>query len=467
MIDLKNLTIEKAHQDLKEGKYKVLDLVNAYKKVISEKNPDLNAYLSIWTDAENQAQIAQKMFDENTATTLTGIPFSIKDVITTKGQISTGGSKILENHIPAYDATVVEKLKTAGAIILGKTNTDEFAQGSSTENSAYGVTKNPHDTTRVAGGSSGGSAVSVAMDGALASLGTDTGGSVRQPASFCGVVGLKPTYGTVSRYGLMAMASSFDVAGPFSKTVADSEIIFNAIKGIDPLDSTTVAGTIDADVKTIGVPRSFLKEGIDPDVLQNFEDSLKKLELKGYKIKDIEIPLIEYSLAVYYILVPAEVSSNMARYDGIKFGERVSSENLSDHYTKTRGQLLGPEVKRRIMLGTYVLSAGYSDQFYNKAWQARNAIKKSFEKVFSEVDCIAMPVFPEPATKIGANDGNPLKDYLADIFTVPANVAGIPAISIPSGTVDRDGKSLPVGLQLLAPHFGENRLFSVGKRFEE
>lgn len=467
MIDLKNLTIRKTHEALKKGEFTVSELVEAYRKNIEEKNPEINAYLSVWDDIDGDIKEAQSRFENGTATLLTGIPFCIKDVICTKGRVSTGASKILENYIPPYDATVISKLKSEGIIILGKGNTDEFAQGASTENSAYGVTKNPHDISRVAGGSSGGPAAAVAMDGALAGLGTDTGGSIRLPASFCGIVGLKTTYGASSRYGLMAMASSFDGPGPMTKCVDDAEIIFNAIKGIDPMDSTTIEGDTSKEVKTIGVPRGFLKEGIDVDVLKVFEDNIEKLKNLGYQIKDIEIPYIEYSLPVYYILVPAEVSSNMSRYDGIKYGERKDGENLLEQYLETRGSLLGAEVKRRIMLGTYVLSAGYADQFYNKAWQARNLIIASFKKVFEDVDVIAMPVSPEPAFKIGENSSDPLKMYLIDIFTVGASCAGIPAISIPGGVVNREEKNLPIGLQLLAPHLAEKNLFEVGKKFEE
>lgn len=466
MINLADLTISKAHEALKRGDFTVKELADAYLAVIAEKNPEINAYLSVWDDVDAQAEAAQKRFADGTATLLTGIPMCIKDVICTKGKVSTGASKILENYRPPYSATVVEKLEAENVVILGKGNTDEFAQGGSTEYSAYGVTKNPHDTTRVAGGSSGGPAAAVAMEGALAGLGTDTGGSIRLPAAHCGVVGLKPTYGACSRYGLMAMASSLDCPGPFSKTVEDAETIFNVIKGIDPLDATTSEADVDATVKKIGVPRTFLKEGIDPDVLENFEASVSKLTDAGYEIVDIEIPNIEHALPVYYILVPAEVSSNMARYDGIKYGERSDAPDLLGHYLQTRGDLLGPEVKRRIMLGTYVLSAGYADQFYNKAWQVRNMITDSFKKVFEEVDTIALPVSPTPAHVIGENDNDPLKMYLVDVFTVGANVSGIPGISIPAGTVARDGKDLPIGLQLLAPHHGENRLFAVGKKFE-
>lgn len=467
MIDLTTLTITKAHEALKSGEYTVRDLVSAYQQVIAEKNPEINAYISVWDNIDDQIDAAQQRFTDGTATLLTGIPFGIKDLIQVAGRTTTAGSKILEHYTATYSASVIEKLQKENIIILGKTNTDEFAQGSSTENSAYGVTKNPHDVTRVPGGTSGGSSAALAGGMALAALGTDTGGSIRQPSSFCGTVGLKPTYGATSRYGVVAAASSLEGPGPMAKTVSDVEIIFNAMKGVDPLDSTTIEGDISSDVKTIGVPRAFThREGIDPDVLETFDTALKQLADCGYTIVDIDLPSLDYALATYYVINAAEISSNMARYDGIKFGERVDADTLGEQYARTRGQMLGPEVKRRIMLGTYVLSAGYADEFYYKAQQMRSTIKKDFEKAYENVDIIAMPVAPSPAFKIGEKTTDPLTMYLEDIFTVVANVVGVPAISIPSGTVDRDGVSLPVGLQLLAPHLGEKRLFEVGKKFE-
>lgn len=465
-MELHKLTIEEAHAKLTSGEITAPQLAEACLAQIKERDDDINAYIEVFDDVMQQAEAAQKKIDAGEATMLTGIPLSIKDVICMKGRRATGGSKILEKYIAPYSATVIEKLDEHTPVYIGKTNTDEFAQGASTENSAYGVTKNPHDFERVAGGSSGGATASIAADMALGGLGSDTGGSIREPASFCGVVGFKPTYGAVSRYGLMAMASSFDVISPTTKTVADAEILFNAIKGKDTMDATSVEGEGDATVKTIGVPRDFLTEGIDEDVLASFEAGLDKLRKEGYEIKDITIPNIEYALATYYVLVPAEVSSNMARYDGVKFGERIEGADLLDTYKKTRGQLLGSEVKRRIMLGTYVLSAGYADQYYRKAWVARNKIKESFAEVFKDVDAIAMPVAPTPAFKIGERATDPLQMYLIDIFTVVANVVGLPAMSVPGTPVEREGKQLPVGFQLLAPHLHEQRLFEVGKKFE-
>jgi aspartyl-tRNA(Asn)/glutamyl-tRNA(Gln) amidotransferase subunit A len=460
-------TIETLNTKLISKELTVQEVVDAFLSNIYEKNDELNVFIEIHTDfIQEQIKIAQDKIDTGTATILTGIPIAIKDNILIKGEKITAASIILEGYTATYDATVIQKLKAQGAILIPRANMDEFAMGASTEFSAFGVTKNPHDTGRVAGGSSGGSAVAVASGMSVASLGSDTGGSVRQPASFCGVVGLKPTYGSVSRNGLIAMASSFDVIGPITKNVQDAQIIFDAIKGIDPLDQTTVLGEISSEVKKIGVPYHFLKSGIDADVLAVFNSNIEQLKKMGYEIVDISLPSFEYALSIYYILVPAEVSSNMSRFDGVKFGQKVEGKDLIDDYFQTRGQLLGTEVKRRIMLGTYVLSAGYADEYYRKAWVARNAIKTEIKNIFKEVDMIAMPVAPSPAFVIGEMSSDPLKMYLADIFTVSANVAGVPAISIPAGSVERDNKKLPVGLQLLAPWYGEQQLFNVGRKFE-
>lgn len=462
-----HLTVEQINTKLISKELTVAELVDVYLSVISEKNKELNVFIKIHIDfIKEQIAHAQAMIDSGNATLLTGIPIAIKDNILIKGEEVTAASKILEGYKGTYDATVISKLKEQGAILIPRANMDEFAMGGSTEFSAYGVTKNPFDTDRVAGGSSGGSAVAVAAGMSALALGSDTGGSIRLPASFCGIVGLKPTYGSVSRSGLMAMASSFDVIGSFSHTVKDSKVLFDVIKGVDPLDQTTVSKEISSEVKKIGVPYHFLKSGIDQDILDTFNLNIEKLKSLGYEIVDISLPSFEYALSIYYILVPAEVSSNMSRYDGVKFGQKIEGKDLIDDYFQTRGQLLGDEVKRRIMLGTYVLSAGYADEYYRKAWAARNKIKQEVKKVFEQVDIIAMPVSPMPAFKIGEMSADPLKMYLADIFTVSANVAGVPAISIPSGKVKRDEKELPVGLQLLAPWHGEERLFNVGQKFE-
>lgn len=472
-MDLSNLTIKKASELLQSKKVTVKELVDFYLKRIDETK-NLNIFLETYPDLEEQIDKAQQKINSGEATELTGIPIAIKDNILLKGNKTSASSKILENYKATYDATVISKLREHNPIFLGRLNMDEFAMGGSTENSAFGVTKNPIDPERVSGGSSGGSAAAVAADLAIFTLGSDTGGSIRQPASFCGVTGLKPTYGSVSRHGLMAMGSSLDVIGPLTKNIEDSKIVFNAIKGKDPKDSTTIEKDSDSEnnteVKKIGVPRSYLKEGIDKDVLENFEKSLKKLEENGYEIVDIEMPDLDYSLAVYYVIMPAEVSSNMARYDGVKYGEKVEGQDLIESYFKTRGNLLGPEVRRRIILGTYVLSAGYSDQYYNKAWQVRNLIKKEFESAFEKVDLIALPTSPTPSFKIGEKE-DPVSMYLADIFTVSANLAGVPAISIPDGEVSRENNSgkkveLPTSLQLMAPYLSEDKLFEVGQKFE-
>ncbi|NCS98896.1 Asp-tRNA(Asn)/Glu-tRNA(Gln) amidotransferase subunit GatA [Candidatus Parcubacteria bacterium] len=468
-MDLSNLTIKKARELLDSKKVSVRELVDFYLDKIKETE-DLNIFLEIYPDLDEQIEKAQQKIDSGEASDLTGIPIAIKDNILIKGKKSSAGSKILEGYVATYDATVISKLGEHCPIFLGRVNMDEFAMGGSTENSAYGVTKNPVDPERVAGGSSGGSSAAVAADLAVFALGSDTGGSIRQPASFCGITGLKPTYGSVSRYGLMAMGSSLDVIGPLTKNTEDAEIVFNIIKGKDPKDSTTIeddkSDSANDDVKKIGVPRSFLKEGIDEIVLENFEKSLAKLKEKGYEIVDIEMPDLEHSLAVYYVIMPAEVSSNMARYDGVKYGNKIEGEDLIGDYFKTRGQLLGAEVRRRIILGTYVLSAGYSGQYYNRAWQVRNLIKKEFDKAYEEVDVIALPTSPTPAFKIGEKE-DPVSMYLADIFTVSANLAGVPAISIPEKAVSSGGNAkLPTGLQLIAPQLKEARLFQVGKKIE-
>lgn len=470
MIDLKKLTIVSVQKSLRNKEFSARDLAEAYLAKIAEANKDINAYLEVYDDVLKQADFADDLIQKGQAKEMTGIPIAIKDNLLFKGKKVTSASKILEGYVAPYDATAIKKLRDQGAIFLGRANMDEFAMGGSTENSAFGVTKNPYDLERVAGGSSGGSVASVAMDGALASLGSDTGGSVREPASFCGVVGLKPTYGSVSRYGLMAMGSSLDVIGPATKTVTDSEILFNAIKGEDPMDSTTYPESLylkkKEKAKIIGVPYHILEtDGIDPLVRKNFDESISKLKKLGFEIKDISIPTISYSLSVYYILMPAEVSSNLARFDGVKYGLHVEGDNLLEDYLKTRGQGFGQEVRRRILIGTYVLSAGYADAYYNKALMVRQKISEDFSKAFEVVDLIATPTVPTPAFKIGEKSKDPLAMYLSDVFTVPANIVGIPAISLPSGFVSTDTKDMPVGLQLMAPHNDEENLFYVGKKF--
>jgi aspartyl-tRNA(Asn)/glutamyl-tRNA(Gln) amidotransferase subunit A len=471
MIDIHNLTIKEAREALDSKKFTARELAESYLNSIKEVNTDINAYLEVYNDVLDQADIADAKIAAGESLPLLGIPLAIKDNILIKGKKATSGSKILEGFTAAYDATVIKKLKEAGAVFVGRVNMDEFAMGSSTENSSYGVTKNPVDPKRVSGGSSGGSVAAVAMDGALASLGSDTGGSVREPASFCGLVGLKPTYGGVSRYGLMALGSSLDVIGPITKTATDSEILFNCIRGKDDMDSTTITDTTypKKEVKekmVIGVPYHILeKGGMSPVARKVFDDAVDRLKSLGYEIKDIKLPNIEYSLAVYYIIMPAEASSNLARFDGVRFGLHVDGANLLEDYMKTRGQGFGKETRRRILIGTYVLSAGYHDAYYNKALKVRQTITKDFNSAFENVDVILTPTTTGPAFKIGEKANDPLALYLEDIFTVPANIVGIPAISIPSGKVEEDGISLPLGIQIMAPHNAENVLFSISKKF--
>ncbi|MEK7117018.1 MAG: Asp-tRNA(Asn)/Glu-tRNA(Gln) amidotransferase subunit GatA [Patescibacteria group bacterium] len=467
------MTIKEARELLDTKKINVKELTEICLKNIENKNKELNVFLEVYDDVLEQAKEAQKLIDSGKSKELTGIPLAIKDNILIKGKKASAASKILQNYKATYTATAAQKLIDQNAVLIGRTNMDEFAMGGSTENSAFGVTRNPYDISRVAGGSSGGSAAAVAAGMALGALGSDTGGSVREPASFCGVVGIKPTYGAVSRYGLMAMGSSLDVIGPISKSVSDTEIIFNAIKGKDKFDSTSIDLTSptppyikEGQEKTrIGVPYSILEgKGISEEVKKNFDESIDKLKKLGFEIIDIKLPNIDKSLAVYYIVMPAEVSSNMARYDGIKYGLSVDGENLMDVYKKTRRQGFGKEVKRRIILGTYVLSSGYYDAYYGKAMMARKIIRNEFNKAFEEIDAILTPTAPSPAWKIGEKT-SPLENYLADIFTVTANIVGCPAISLPSGFSENNGKKLPLGIQLMSSHMSENILFEIGKKF--
>lgn len=468
MIDVTEMTAKDIQKKLRAKEMTVREVVYGYREKIKEKNQNLNAFLGVFDDIEEDIDRAQDMIDKGEGGKLTGIPIAIKDNILIRGKRIGAASKILENYVAPYDAYVISKLKEEGVIFMGRTNLDEFAMGGSTENSAYGVTKNPHDIERVAGGSSGGSAAAVAGNLSPIALGSDTGGSIRQPASFCGIVGLKPTYGSVSRSGLMAMGSSLDVIGPLGRTVEDVKDVFEIIRGKDEGDSTSHDGEWGEkkhSKKIIGVPRDFIDvDGLDPDVKENFEQSLQKMKELGYEIKDISIPTMPLSLAVYYILMPAEVSSNLSRFDGVKYGFHVDGKDLVEDYFKTRGEGFGTEVRRRILVGTYVLSSGYYDAYYRKAVMARNKIKKEFEEVFKDVDAIALPTSPVPAFKIGEKS-DPLSLYLADIFTVSANITGVPGISLPSGYVSRGDSALPVSLQLLAPHNREDILFDFGKDF--
>lgn len=470
MIDIKNLTIDKAHEHLKKKDFSARELVETCIQNIEKQNKELNAYLEVYENVLAQADNADDLISKGTIGTLTGIPLAFKDNILITGEIASASSKILENHHATYDATVVTKLKTQGTVLMGRTNCDEFAMGASTENSAYGVTKNPLDTTRVAGGSSGGSAVVVASHMALGSFGSETGGSIRQPASLCGVVGLKVTYGSVSRHGLISLASSLDSVGPFGKSVRDVEILFDAIKGKDLMDSTTVDEHdyphVIPEAKKIGVPFSFLEgSGIREDVYGVFKKNLERLTSLGYEIVPIELPHVKYSIPAYYVIVPAEASANLARFDGVKYGLHVDGKDLLEDYRRTRGQGFGPEPRRRIMIGTYVLSSGYYDAYYNRANAVRRMIADDFTKAFEHVDLIATPTTAGPAFKIGLKSNDPVQMYLEDIFTAPANLTGVPAISIPAGYIVEDGVELPLGLQFYAPHMGEKRLFRAGKSF--
>ncbi len=452
-----------------EGSYTPTDAIKESLKVISEKNAELNVFLDVYEDAAVAAAAATELYKKGgELPPLLGVPVATKNNILIKGKRATGGSKILEHYIATYDATIIKRLRAAGAIFIGATNMDEFAMGGSTENSAFGVTKNPLDTSRVPGGSSGGSAAAVAMGAVPVAIGTDTGGSIRQPASYCGLVGYKPTYGAVSRYGLMAMGSSLDQAGPMTRTVADAELVHNVMAGLDSYDATTIAVDTYPTLKqkeifTFGVPREFMKNGVDADVLEAFETHLQLLKSQGHSVVDIDLPLFEKGLAAYYIVMPAEVSSNLARYDGIRYGFSAEGNSLLDIYQKSRAQGFGAEVKRRILLGTHVLSSGYYDAYYGKAELVRRKMRQELAEVFKTVDVILTPTAPTPAFKIGAQT-DPLAMYSQDIFTVPVNLTGVPAITFPMGAVDRDGVVLPVGVQYIAPLGGDACLFTVGKK---
>ncbi len=440
---------------------------------IAARDGEVHAYIDLFEDAAQAAEAADMRFKAGACENepLLGVPIAVKSNILIKGKRATACSRMLENYIAPYEATVIARLREAGAVFVGSTNMDEFAMGSSTEKSAFGPTKNPCDTARVPGGSSGGSAAAVAMGSVPAALGTDTGGSVRQPAAFCGVVGLKPTYGALSRSGVIAMASSLDQVGPLAHTVSDAELLFNVMRGVgvDPLDATTYPdGTYPAVEKKerycIGVPRGFLREGIDADVLARFENALSSLAQSGHEVRDIALPYMEKGLAAYYIVVFAEISSNLARYDGVRYGLHVDGEDLLDDYMQTRRAGFGPEVRRRILLGAYVLSAGYYDAYYGKAEAVRRLMCEELAAAFRDVDVIVTPTTPTPAFKLGEK-ADPLSMYLGDIYTVPINLTGVPALSVPMGEVQREGNALPVGIQYIGPYAGEGRLFDIGKRF--
>jgi aspartyl-tRNA(Asn)/glutamyl-tRNA(Gln) amidotransferase subunit A len=466
-MNFSNLTIAKIHRGLEAKEFSALELTESYLAKIKTLDKKIFSFLSVAADsAKLQAKEIDKAIAEGKSLpVLAGVPCAIKDNILVEGMKCTAASRILENYVAPYDATVTRKLKEQGVVILGKTNLDEFAMGSSTENSAFGVTHNPHDLKRVAGGSSGGSAASVAADLAAFSLGSDTGGSIRLPASFCGVVGLKPTYGRVSRSGLIAFASSLDQIGPITKTVEDAKIVFEAISGKDPLDATSVERekkTAQPGTLRIGVPKEYFVKGIDPEVEKLIRSAIKKYEGLGAKIVEISLPHTEYALPAYYLISPSEASANLARFDGIKYGLSKPAPELLDVYLQSRGQGFGQEVRRRIMLGTYALSAGYYEAYYLKAQKVRTLVKNDFAKAFEKVDVIMGPVSPSLPFKIGEKSDDPLAMYLVDIYTVSINLAGLPAISLPVGQVG----NLPVGLQIIAPAFQEDRIFETAKLYE-
>jgi len=486
-MDLKNLTIKKFNEGLVKKEFSAFEITKAFFDLIKSRDKEIGAYLRLSENtALERAKIVDAELNSNSKLSiLAGIPLAIKDNILIKGEITTAASKILENYKASYDATVIKKLKNNGAVFLGKTNMDEFAMGSSTENSAFQKTRNPRDSERVPGGSSGGSAAAVAADMAVAALGSDTGGSIRQPANFCGVVGLKPTYGAVSRYGLIAMASSLDQIGPITKTVEDAAILFKEISGKDKFDATSV------DIKyndespyinyvgdellnpnfekikklKIGLPKEYFVEGLNKETQKAVQETIENLKKSGFEFKEISLLRTKYALSCYYIIMPAEVSANVARFDGIRYGQmsNVKGQGLSlkDIYLKTRGEGFGEEVKRRIILGTFVLSSGYYDAYYSKAQKVRQMIKHDFDNAFREVDVILTPVSPTPAFKIGEKTSDPLQMYLEDIFTIPVNLAGLPAVSIPTRT-----KGLPIGFQLIGKHFREADILGIGQWYE-
>lgn len=470
-MDIAGLTIAEARRRLKSRKLSPVALLDAVNAAIAGTDPRIGGYLSRDHD---KARTAAERADVDLP--LGGIPVAIKDVINVEGEPCTCASKILQGYTAPYDATVIAKLRAAGAIPFGRTNMDEFAMGSSTENSSAQITRNPHDPERIPGGSSGGSAAVVAAGEALAALGSDTGGSIRQPAALCGCVGLKPSYGRVSRFGLVAFASSLDQIGPFTHTVEDAALVLQAIAGHDPNDSTSLdvpvpdysAGMNDG-VKgmKLGVPKEYFVEGTDPQVAARVREAIEVYRSLGAEIVEVSLPHTKYAVADYYIIATAEASANLARFDGVRYGHRASgAQDLSEHYGRTRGEGFGREAKRRIILGTYVLSSGYYDAYYLRAQKVRTLIRRDFEEAFKQVDGLVSPTSPVPAFKIGERMQDPLQMYLADIFTIAANLAGICGISIPCGDVELEGKKLPVGLQIMAPAFEEARLLRIARAYE-
>jgi aspartyl-tRNA(Asn)/glutamyl-tRNA(Gln) amidotransferase subunit A len=472
---LSRLTIHELQSLIRAGAATSQDIVQSVFERIDEVEGRVHSYITLMKEyAFTEAAKADQDIKAGKIQPLTGIPIALKDILCTKGFLTTCGSHILYNYVPPYDATVVQKLREAGAVFTGKTNMDEFAMGSSTETSYFGITRNPWDLERIPGGSSGGSAAAVAADECIASIGSDTGGSIRQPAALCGVVGMKPTYGRVSRFGLIAYASSLDQIGPITKDVEDCAVMMNAIAGYDSQESTSVPMNVPdytefisrgIDGWKVGIPKEYFIAGIDPEVMEVMQKAIKTIEGLGATCVEISLPHTEYCLAVYYIIAPAEASSNLARYDGVKYGFRSQdSIDLLDMYKKTRSAGFGAEVKRRIMIGTYALSSGYYDAYYKKASQVRALIKRDFEEAFTTCNAILTPISPTPAFKIGERMDNPLQMYLSDIFTVSTNLAGIPGISVPCGFTKG---GLPIGAQFLAGHFEEGKLIQIAAAFEK
>lgn len=474
-MELHSLTIHELKALLVQNKTSATEVTKAMLARIDQTEEKINAYITLDKDkALLQAKEADRLRTANKGGSLCGIPLSLKDVLCTKGLRTTCGSKILENFIPPYDATVVQKLKNSGAVILGKVSMDEFAMGSSNETSAYGTPKNPWNQAYVCGGSSGGSAASVAVNQCAASIGSDTGGSIRQPASHCGVVGMKPTYGRVSRYGLLAYASSLDQLGPLTKDVTDCALMLQVIAGYDPKDSTSINHTVpnyNNALKEglkglkIGIPKEYFGEGLNQDVEQAVRNSIRLLKEGGAEIIDVSLPHTDYGVAAYYIISPAEASSNLSRYDGVRYGFRdINQKTLFDMYRHSRSQGFGAEVKRRIIIGTYALSSGYYDAYYKKASQVRTLIIEDFKQVFTECDLMVSPVSPTPAFRLGEKTNDPLSMYLSDILTIPANLAGLPAISVPCG-VSNNG--LPIGLHIQGNHFMEEKILRAAYSLEQ
>ncbi len=474
MTDLTELSVADALAKLRAKAISAVELTQAHLDRIAAVEPSIHAYITVTPElALEAARAADAALAQGDRRPLLGVPLAVKDVLSTAGVETTCGSKLLTGYIPPFSATAVQRLFDAGMILLGKTNMDEFAMGSSTENSAKGVTVNPWNHERVPGGSSGGSAAAVAARMAPVALGTDTGGSIRQPGAFCGVVGLKPSYGRVSRYGLVAFGSSLDCAGPLTRTVEDAARLLQVMAGHDPLDSTSMktpvpdysaalTGSI-AGLR-VGVPKEYFIDGMQPEVEQAVRAAIAQLESLGATLVEISLPHTEYSLPVYYIIAPAEASANLARFDGIRFGQRVDKGELWPTYKATRGEGFGAEVKRRIMLGTYALSAGYYDAYYGKAQQVRTLIRRDFDRAFEQVDVIAAPVTPTTAFRLGENANDPIKMYLEDVFTLPPSLAGVPGLSVPCGF---DVAGLPIGLQLIGPAFREDTILRVGHAYEQ